>query len=136
MSMIEIPNVGEAPLIRTDFSNEAAWKDLVRAAQTPSADGFQANLQIINDTHFDGASAEQIGSAACGTDHAVVFIADEVTMGHGDLPVLCLDAFAPQQTFRAIPSELWSVENNLSLANMDFEEFTDAVGAEGVFRGF
>jgi len=28
------------------------------------------------------------------------------------------------------------VENNLSLANMDFEEFADSVDADGVFRGF
>jgi hypothetical protein len=28
------------------------------------------------------------------------------------------------------------VENNLSLANMDFHEFADNVGADGVFRGF
>ena len=134
--MAQIPNAGNAPLIRTDFSNDAAWDDLVRAAQTPSPDGFQANLQVINDAHFDGASAEQIGSAARGTDHAVFFIADEMTMSHEDLPILCLDASAPEQTFRVIPTELWSVENNLSLANMDFEEFASAAGTEGVFRGF
>ena len=57
-------------------------------------------------------------------------------MGHEDLPVLCLDASAPERTIRVIPSELWSVENNLSLANMDFEEFAAAAGTEGVFRGF
>jgi hypothetical protein len=28
------------------------------------------------------------------------------------------------------------VENNLSLFNMDFFEFADAVEADGVFRGF
>jgi uncharacterized protein DUF6924 len=31
---------------------------------------------------------------------------------------------------------MWGVENNLSLANMDFEEFADSVDADGVFRGF
>ncbi|MFF4054379.1 DUF6924 domain-containing protein [Streptomyces sp. NPDC001668] len=31
---------------------------------------------------------------------------------------------------------LWSMENNLSGANMDFEEFADAVEEDGVFRGF
>ena len=42
----------------------------------------------------------------------------------------------PGRTFRVIPSEMWSVENNLSLANMDFDEFADAVDAAGIFRGF
>jgi hypothetical protein len=31
---------------------------------------------------------------------------------------------------------LWSVENNLSIANMGFDEFADAVYKDGVFRGF
>ena len=101
-----------------------------------SADGFQAKLQVINDAHFDGASAGQIGSAARGTAHAVIFVADNVTLGHGDLPVLCVNASAPEQTFRVIPSELWSVENNLSHANMDFEDFAGAAAVDGVFRGF
>ena len=30
----------------------------------------------------------------------------------------------------------WSVENNLSIANMDWEEFADAVDDAGIFRGF
>lgn len=30
----------------------------------------------------------------------------------------------------------WSVENNLSLSNMDFFEFADAVDGHGVFNGF
>lgn len=31
--------------------------------------------------------------------------------------------------------ELWSVENNLSIANMDWDDFVNAAH-EGVFRGF
>ena len=42
----------------------------------------------------------------------------------------------PGRTFRVIPSEIWGVENNLSIANMGFEEFADAVDSDGVFRGF
>jgi hypothetical protein len=29
-----------------------------------------------------------------------------------------------------------SIENNLSLANMDFAEFTDSADRDGVLRGF
>ncbi|HLF89873.1 MAG TPA: hypothetical protein VI451_13065 [Anaerolineales bacterium] len=38
--------------------------------------------------------------------------------------------------FRAIPSQIQGIENNLSIANMDFEEFADSVDEDGVFRGF
>jgi hypothetical protein len=42
----------------------------------------------------------------------------------------------PGRSFRVIVQELWGVENNLSLANMDFEEFADSCDPDGVFRGF
>jgi hypothetical protein len=31
---------------------------------------------------------------------------------------------------------MWGVENNLSLANMDFAEFADATDPDGIFCGF
>ena len=38
--------------------------------------------------------------------------------------------------FRRIPSELWSIDNNLNIANMDWENFAATVDEGGVFRGF
>ncbi len=63
-----------------------------------------------------------------------MFVVDGVTIRDADHPVLVIDlADQPGRTFRVIPSEMWSVENNLSLANMDFDEFADAVDAAGSF---
>ena len=42
----------------------------------------------------------------------------------------------PGRSFRVVLPEVWGVENNLRLANMDFEDFLRAVGSDGVFRGF
>lgn len=41
-----------------------------------------------------------------------------------------------EPAFRVIPSQLWSVENNLNISNMDWRDFFQATGAGGVFRGF
>ena len=38
--------------------------------------------------------------------------------------------------FRANPAEIRAIENNLSIANMDFFEFAIAVDKEGIFQGF
>jgi|GEM_PF-3302045 hypothetical protein len=38
--------------------------------------------------------------------------------------------------FRALPTQIQGIENNLSIANMDFEEFADPMDEDGVFRGF
>jgi hypothetical protein len=34
-----------------------------------------------------------------------------------------------------IPAEMWAVENNLSTANMGFEEFANGADPDGVYRG-
>ena len=66
-----------------------------------------------------------------------MFVGDARTFRDPDHPILVLDAgAAPVPSFRTVPGELWSVENNLSLANMDIEEFADATDADGVYRGF
>jgi hypothetical protein len=38
--------------------------------------------------------------------------------------------------FRCEVGEVASIEANLSIANIDFEEFADGVEDDGVFRGF
>jgi hypothetical protein len=35
-----------------------------------------------------------------------------------------------------VPAELWSVENNINLANLDWADFARSAGPDGVFRGF
>ncbi len=57
-------------------------------------------------------------------------------MTHPERPILCIDIDMPHDIFRVIPEALWSAENNLSIANMGFEEFVEATGAEGIYRGF
>ena len=39
-------------------------------------------------------------------------------------------------TFRVVPSEMWSVQNNLTISNMDREDLAGNVDGEGIFRGF
>jgi hypothetical protein len=134
--MPHLPDTSDTPLVRTDFADDAAWNQLVKAISTPSEDGFLANVRPINQKDFESLEAAQLINLAANTDHAVLFVADHLTMSHPEHPVLCIEAFAPNRTFRVIPSEMWSAENNLSLANLDFQDFTDAAGADGVFRGF
>jgi len=40
------------------------------------------------------------------------------------------------RSFRAIPSAIQSIENNLSIANMGFSEFARATDLDGIFRRF
>jgi len=70
-------------------------------------------------------------------ERSYLFVADRTAMTHPEKPVLVMDFFEePGRTFRVIPTEMWGVENNLTLANMGFEEFADNVDSDGIFRGF
>lgn len=132
--MPQLPATADAPFVRTNFSNPASWRDLLILVRTKSEDGFLANITIVDDAAFEGAEPGALAKHA--GKHAVLFVADGMTLAHPDRPILCVDPSALQNSFRVIPSELWGVENNLSLANMDWEEFAGAADAGGIFRGF
>ncbi|MFV8132805.1 DUF6924 domain-containing protein [Streptomyces syringium] len=61
---------------------------------------------------------------------------DDVALGSSEMPLLCVDLWEDRGRTVLIPTDLWGIENNLSLSNMDFEEFADAADEDGVFRGF
>jgi len=124
-------------MIRTDFSSDEAWRRVVEAALATSPEGFFANLHIVNDRRFEGKNPSVLAQAAnSSSDHVLLIIADDRTMNEPDAPLLCVDPIPPGGQFRAIPQQIWGVENNVSIANMDFEEFASAVDTDGVFRGF
>lgn len=123
--------------LRTDFSDEAAWKSLCAAIQNPD-DEFGASLDFVSDPKYDGLSPGQLSSLLSkDSPSSFAFIVDRLALSHPDHPVMVIDLHDKTgRTFRVIPSEIGSVENNLSTANMDFDDFAKAVDKEGVFRGF
>lgn len=129
---------GKSLLLRTDFSDHAAWATLCKAVQLPSEEGFVANVQCVSDVAYSGLTIERLlALEAKESGHCFMFIADVNCLSNAALPILVVDLNRePGRTFRVIPTEMWGVENNLSLSNMDFHEFADNVGMDGVFRGF
>ena len=126
-------------VIRTDFSDDRAWSQVRTALDTPTTEGFLASVEFIDQRRFDGATVERLLPLFPPSAHrAIVFVVDSVALHRPDQPLLVVDLLGEHRgrTFRVIPSEAWGVENNLSLANMDWEEFADHVDADGVFRGF
>lgn len=67
-----------------------------------------------------------------------VLLADQISMADlDDLSVLYVSIVGHRhRSFRCSAKEVASIEANLSLANMDFEDFADNVDSDGVFRGF
>lgn len=123
-------------LVRTDFSDDAAWEALVEDATKPyGPDGFMAYFVPVDDQGFEGMGADELASHE--GDAYFVFAADGASMLGSDRTLLVVDRLHERgRSFRVTLAEAHAVENNLSLFNMDFFEFADAVEADGVFRGF
>lgn len=132
-----IPATENALVLRTDFSNEAAWKSICAVIQNPEAE-FPANIEFVSDAKFMGVTATELTARlAEGYPFSFAFIVDHAALTGPDYAILVVDLQEePGRTFRVMASALWSVENNLSIGNMGFEEFADAVDEQGIFRGF
>ncbi len=126
------------PVIRTDFTDEATWRQLRKDVAATNIMGFSAHVQFIDNKQYGGLTGQELLHRLPGLkEYGCVFVTDTMTMSTAEHPLLVLDPSNPEgKTFRVIPSEVWGVENNLSLANMDYSEFADAADPDGVFRGF
>lgn len=123
-------------MLRTDFSSDADWETVCAAVRAPQGE-FQAYVDFVSDRQYEGLAAEQLVALPAGSYRTFLFVADQTALTHPDHPILVIDlADQPGRTFRVVPSEMWSVENNLSLANLDFSDFAESVGGDGIFRGF
>ena len=130
--------VSEATLvIRTDFSEPGAWQTIRSQIQAPSG-LFRANVTFVDDREYEGIELAELSNLVAGDPQRTYFIlADGTAMEHGDHPVLVVDVLDPAlPPFRAIPSEIPGIETNLSLGNMDVDDFARAADPDGVFRGF
>ena len=125
--------------MRTDFTSDEAWDHLREEALRENEDGFRAYAEPVSDRAFEHATWAAVRAAvpAHKEGASVLFIVDATTLTSPDHPILVVDlldkGLAP---FWCVPSELWSVDNNLNLANLDWADFADEVDGDGVFRGF
>jgi uncharacterized protein DUF6924 len=139
--MEKLPKTQDSPVIRTDFDNEGAWKTACELIRRPVPDGFggefSAHVAFVENLAFrDLTQDELLARVPNEYGHSFLMIVDKVTLGSPEYPILLVDLFEERgRSFRAIPTQIQAIENNLSIANMDFAEFADYADADGVFRG-
>jgi hypothetical protein len=129
-------NEYETPLLRTDGSRPDRWDALLARIRTPNADGFLAYVEPITDPALEGLDEEELRRLPRDEDaEHFVLVADERALAEDDFPIVVVDISGENRpSFRVTATCLWAVENNLSLANMDWAEFADATDADGVYR--
>ncbi len=139
--MKQLPRTANPAVIRTDYENQTAWLAICAILRAPVYLGtyaFYANLDIVEDSDYrDLTDQELVTMGSDEYDHSFFMIVDKTAITNPDFPILVVDLHEPRGcSFRAIPSAVQGIENNLSVANMGFEEFANAVDADGIFRNF
>ncbi|WP_129843072.1 hypothetical protein [Streptomyces sp. RFCAC02] len=151
--MKNLPETEHTRLVRTDFSDEPAWQALRAAIGTPNRDGSLAYLHVVDDPAYSGSTPEQLISASPDTE--MLIVADRTTLTTPGMPLLAVHPFDEDDEddeeefdedddgpkpghgeLRVIPEALPSLENNISIGNMDWESFVNGAEDDGVFRGF
>jgi hypothetical protein len=156
---------GEAtPLVRTDFSDDAAWQQVVALVTAPvdfndpdnpdpGEDGYAPYIVTLEDRSLEGVTGAVLGkqAMAAGLMRGYALLADarsmaearaggEVTVEYVDLsPYAAEDAKLfhtfPGNSFRCAVAQVASIEANLSIDNLDFSDFARTVSPDGVYRG-
>ncbi|MFF3791688.1 DUF6924 domain-containing protein [Streptomyces sp. NPDC001981] len=148
-----------ALIIRTDYSDETAWQAVVAAFMQPWGENgeFEACVHVIDDPVWAEVTPDDVLAAVRrDEDLSVVFVADRVTMQSvqsAHCALLACDVWdeeedldpmysqelidtSPPREFRTAPAAVHDVHANLSIANVDFEEFAEEASADpdGVLR--
>ena len=139
------PDQNVSLLIRTDFTDDALWRETAVAAGAPVPTeydvDFQAAITCIDHPDNDGLTVPKLLELIGSDPPYYVFLADHETIVNPEHPIVAVDT-GPEgpgrnrgQTIRVIPEQMWSIENNLSLANMSFGDFVRTTDPDGVYRG-
>jgi hypothetical protein len=137
----QLPKTKNPLVVRTDFEQRHGWEMICRLIRAPiyvPGDTFHANVQFLEDVAFRGLDTEDL-LARVPSDyrHSFLCVVDNTTTTHPAFPILMVDLRRNRgRSFRAIPSTIQAIENNLSISNMDFSEFAAATDQDGIFRGF
>jgi hypothetical protein len=141
MLLPKAPDLGLL-LVRTDYSDDAAWQRAVAAVTAVyPGDAFErlgANLQPVESPELADLTPEQLVRLPRQDYLGELAVAAARTMRDQTVLFVDLNEFNEQvgRTFRAVPREVEAIVANLSIANMDFFEFADNADPDGVFRGF
>jgi hypothetical protein len=138
-------------VIRTDYSDDAAWQFVATALQQRwPDDDFEPCCHLVDDSGWAGAEPGEVLAVLPEDPPAVVFLADAAAM-RGEHPVLAVttnpdvedeDSDIPglgsSRQFRLLPAATAEMVGNLALSNMDYADFSRSAhgDSEKIHRGF
>jgi hypothetical protein len=145
---IALPDLASFPLVlvRTDYSDDAAWAEILESARRWEY-GDQL-VHAVTGPAWAGAAVDDVLAALPPHRPEAVFIADLPAMNASGYPVLVVSTVIPapsedyepedgvSREFRAEAGTITTMNANLAIANIGFEEFSESAShdPEGIFR--
>lgn len=131
-----LPAGEDVPLVRTDFSDDAAWDDVVRRVthqyEWEEPEPLWANVNPVDDKKYEGLTAETLARLVPdGADYSFFVMADAEAMTSPRRPLLVVsvDEDSEGETLRALPAAIVEMEINVNLlANVDWDDFSRQEG--------
>ena len=138
MTALPAPDDLTSLVLRTDFSDDAAWDELRAVLRS---EGAHRSATYVSDPAYAGVTIQALVETDAAADEddklTYLFLADDITMNDDEHLLLAVDlAEEPGRTFRVWPAAFTDVSANLAIANLDFADFADAADDSGTFRGF
>ena len=140
-------------LVRTDFSSAKTWRqvlaeivagypeDLAHGEATSPESALQHMWDIFPDRSLIGSTGETLAATTVRDypddyRYAAYFVADSHTMNDPGNPLAVVSKNPRDQArvFRCRPSQVWMIQGNLEIANMDFDEFAATLDEHGVLN--
>ena len=136
--MISAPK--QPVVLRTDFSDDAAWKEIAAEVALPIGPaGLLARVGCVDDPAYAEVNEENVRESLAGYTHSFIVLADAVSMKRAEHPLLVVDLSPDDEpSFRAAPRAMQAIENGLTAGTSDFAEFGEAAdeAEDGIFRAF
>jgi hypothetical protein len=127
--------ISEFPIVvRTSFSDSAAWEKFCKEAVQP-VHGMSMPLSFVDNPEYKDLSLESLQPLVAEYPEGFLFIVDQMTLEDSEYPVLVVDLVdEPYASFRATARLVGAIAANLGIGNADFYDFASLVDEDGVFR--
>jgi hypothetical protein len=135
--MKKLPNSAKPIILRTDFSNPAAWEKACEEIRKPYGK-HDVGVEFLEHPEYQGVTKEQLVRLIPEKyEHDLIVVFDGRTAADPKLPLLVFDPVEePGQSFRAYPPHIFTIETNLLVGNISFYEFERMLDEDGIYCGY
>lgn len=132
--VVALPRTHSTLVVRTDFSDDDAWRSVLAGVLKPVEDGFRTDAEFLDDVAFSGLSTLQVlNRIPDDYENRLLVIVDDVTIGAPRHPVLIVDLIdEPGRSLRAEPAAVESMVDSISCATLRFASFATYADADGI----